>query len=144
MELPQAVAAALSSKLEHTDALLVSRDTEVRRAFAAAAPELAAAYGIVLNAVDTAAEAVVCAVAETPGLLVIDAAMPDAELFDLLSALKAEEEAARIPVMLLTDDIAPTGLPPAAGTATDSHGTLLDMLCEQLSRAIPTWEMPAK
>ncbi len=142
--LPKAVAAAFSSKLERTDALLVSRDPAVRQAFEAAAPELAAAHGIVLSAVDTAAEAIVFAVAEMPGLIVIDAVLPDLELFDLLCALKFEEEAARIPIVLLTDDIAQSVLPSAAGPDTDAPGALLDTLCEQLSRAIPTWEMPAK
>ncbi len=142
-DLPALVAAAFSPKFDQTRALIVcAADSQVRRDFEAAAPKLSAEHGIVLTVVESAPDAVGFVITETPGVIVLDTAMPDAALFDLLTALKAEEEAARIPIILLTDDIA-AGSPPCAAD-TDTGGALLDTLCEQLSRAIPTWEMPAK
>ena len=116
--------------------------TDTCRSFQAAAPALTADHGITLTVAESHADAVAIVITETPGVLIIDTAMPDAALFDLLTALKAEEEAARIPIVLLTDDIAASGPPCAA--ETDTGGALLDTLCEQLSRAIPTWEIPVK
>ena len=140
-DLPALVAAAFSPKFDQTRALIVcAADSQVRRDFEAAAPKLSAEHGIVLTVVESAPDAVGFVITETPGVIVLDTAMPDAALFDLLTALKAEEEAARIPIVLLTDDIPGNGPPCAA----DTGGALLDTLCEQLSRAIPTWEMPAK
>ena len=81
---------------------------------------------------------------QKPGVILLDTSLPDSELFALLSVLKAEEEAARIPILLLTDDIAPPGPPLPAGAGVGGTGAGLDALCEQLSRAMPTWEMPAK
>ena len=142
-DLPALVAAAFSPKFDQTRALIVcAADSQVCRDFEAAAPKLSAEHGIVLTVVESAPDAVGFVITETPGVIVLDTAMPDAALFDLLTALKAEEEAARIPIVLLTDDIA-AGSPPCAAD-TDTGGALLDTLCEQLSRAIPTWEMPAK
>ncbi len=121
---------------------ICAEGTDTCRSLLAAAPALAADHGLALTVAENPSDAVAYVITETPGVIVLDTAMPDAALFDLLTALKAEEEAARIPIILLTDDIAGTGPPCAAGT--DTSGALLDTLCEQLSRAIPTWEMPAK
>ena len=143
VDLPELVAAAFSSQFEKTCALVVcAADSQVCRDFEAAAPKLAAEHGILLTMVESASEAVAFVITEAPGVVILDTAMSDAALFELLTALKAEEEAARIPIVLLTDDIAGSGLPCAAGA--DTGGALLDTLCEQISRAIPLWEMPAK
>ncbi len=121
---------------------ICAADTDTSRGLLAAAPTLAADRGLTLTVAENPADAVAYVITETPGVIVLDTALPDAALFDLLTALKAEEEAARIPIILLTDDIAGTGPPCAADV--DTGGALLDTLCEQLSRAIPPWEMPPK
>ena len=143
VDLPELVAAAFSSQFEKTCALVVcAADSQVCRDFEAAAPKLSTEHGILLTVVESAPEAVAFVITEAPGVVILDTAMSDAALFELLTALKAEEEAARIPIVLLTDDIVGSGPPCAAGA--DTGGALLDTLCEQLSRAIPLWEMPAK
>jgi len=140
-----AIIASACGGTENAHALAIcGADTQVCGEFHAAAPALAADYGVALTVIEAPPEAVAFVVTEMPGLILIDTALPDADLFALLSALKAEEEAARIPIVLLTDDIAPSSLPLTVGTGTDGTGALLDALCEQLSRAMPTWEMPAK
>ncbi len=143
---PDTLAAALLAApgtAENARALAVCAEgTDTCRDFHAAAPTLAADHGLMLTVAESAPDAVAYVITETPGVIVLDTALPDAALFDLLTALKAEEEAARIPIILLTDDITGSGPPSPAGT--DTGGALLDTLCEQLSRAIPTWEMPAK
>ena len=137
---PETLAAALSGTAGTALAVCAS-DTQVYGDFLAAVPVLAAA-GLTLTVAESAPDAVAYVITETPSVIILDAAMPDAALFELLTALKAEEEAARIPIILLTDDIAAGTLP--SGPETETGGALLDTLCEQLSRAIPMWEMPAK
>ena len=141
-DLAATLTAALGTTGNARALAVCAADTDVCRGFHAAAPTLAADHGLTLTVAESPADAVAYVITKTPGVIVLDTAMPDAALFDLLTALKAEEEAARIPIILLTDDIAATGPPCAADT--DTGGALLDTLCEQLSRAIPTWEMPAK
>ena len=137
---PETLTATLSGTTGAVLAVCV-HDTQVYGDFLAAVPGLAAA-GLTLTIAESAPDAVAYVITETPSVIILDTAMPDAALFDLLTALKAEEEAARIPIVLLTDDIAGSSLP--SGPETETGGALLDTLCEQLSRAIPTWEMPAK
>ena len=137
---PETLTATLSGTTGAVLAVCV-HDTQVYGDFLAAVPGLAAA-GLTLTIAESAPDAVAYVITETPSVIVLDTAMPDAALFELLTALKAEEEAARIPIVLLTDDIAGSSLP--SGPETETGGALLDTLCEQLSRAIPTWEMPAK
>ena len=137
---PETLTATLSGTTGAVLAVCV-HDTQVYGDFLAAVPGLAAA-GLTLTIAESAPDAVAYVITETPSVIVLDTAMPDAALFELLTALKAEEEAARIPIILLTDDIAGSSLP--SGPETETGGALLDTLCEQLSRAIPTWEMPAK
>ncbi len=140
--LPGLIAGWVRPHGEPAQALVICAESSaVRAEFAAAAPALAA-HGFRLTPVEAAPDAVAFVITETPGLIVIDTAMPDTDLFELLTALKAEEEAARIPIVLLTDDIASTASPATAEPGPGS--ALLDTLCEQLSRAIPAWEMPAK
>ena len=50
----------------------------------------------------------------------------------LITALKAEEEAARIPIVLLTEEISQEGLHFHTGTTAADNTALLDYLCEQL------------
>lgn len=144
---PGDLARALTAMLGasgNTRALAVcTAGTDACRDCSATVPSLAAA-GLTLTVAESAPDAVAYVITETPGVIVLDTAMPDAALFDLLTALKAEEEAARIPIVLLTDDSAAPGPPFAHGTDTAAGGALLDALCEQISRAIPAWEMPAK
>ena len=137
---PETLAAALSG-VAGTALAVCASDTQVYGDFLAAVPVLAAA-GLTLTLAESAPDAVAYVITETPSVIILDAAMPDAALFELLTALKAEEEAARIPIILLTDDIAGSAFP--SGPETETGGALLDTLCEQLSRAIPMWEMPAK
>ena len=137
---PETLTATLSGTTGAVLAVCV-HDTQVYGDFLAAVPGLAAA-GLTLTIAESAPDAVAYVITETPSVIILDTAMPDAALFDLLTALKAEEEAARIPIVLLTDDIAGSSLP--SGLETETGGALLDTLCEQLSRAIPMWEMPAK
>ena len=137
---PETLTATLSGTTGAVLAVCV-HDTQVYGDFLAAVPGLAAA-GLTLTIAESAPDAVAYVITETPSVIVLDTAMPDAALFELLTALKAEEEAARIPIVLLTDDIAGSSLP--SGLETETGGALLDTLCEQLSRAIPMWEMPAK
>jgi PAS domain S-box-containing protein len=144
-DLPRLTASAFGGKFEENKALVVcGPETQVHQDFESAAPPLFADHGIALTLIESAPDAVAFVITEMPGLIVIDTAMPDDELFDLLTALKAEEEAARIPIVLLTDDISESGLHFHIGADIDNSGALLDYLCELLSRAIPTWEMPAK
>ncbi len=143
-DLVPVIAAALSgSKSTHVLAVC-GADMQIGADFRAAAPALSAEHGVMLTVVEAASDAVAFVITEKPGVILLDTALPDSELFDLLSALKAEEEAARIPIVLLTGDIAPSGLPLTIGTSADGTSALLDALCEQLSRAMPTWEMPPK
>ncbi len=140
-----ALITAACDSAENTRALAVcGADTQVSRDFQAAAPSLATDYGITLTVTEAASDAVAFAVTERPGVILLDTALSDADLFALLFALKAEEEAARIPIVLLTDDIATSNLPLTVGKGAAGTGALLDALCEQLSRAMPTWELPAK
>jgi PAS domain S-box-containing protein len=141
-ELLSAVTAACRARPGSRKALAVcGRDAAVCEDFAEAAPKLQEA-GIALQVVETAPEAVAYVITETPALVLLDTTAPESELFGLMVALKAEEEAARIPIVLLTEDISQEGLsfqPGAAGNAA-----LLDYLCEQLHRAVSAPGMPTK
>ena len=145
VDLPVLVASAFGIRPEQTQVLVVcGPETAVRRDFEAAGSALTEDHDISLSFIEFTPEAVAHIITERPGLIVIDTAMSDANLFDMLTALKAEEEAACIPVVLLTDDIPQSGLHFHMGADMDGCGELLDYLCDLLSRAIPTWEMPVK
>lgn len=103
-----------------------------------------AAQGITLKLVDTAPEAIALTVLNAPDMILIDMAMPEADLFELLSALKAEEEAARIPIILLSEDISDEGIHFHLGNDTRDNNVSLDYLCEQLSRVLSQPEGSAK
>ena len=131
-----AVLAAVSSRTGTAKALAVCPpETDTSREFAEAASQLEA-EGVHLEILPSAPEAVGYVITAAPALILLDTAMPDAEMFALLTALKAEEEAARIPVMLLTDDISQQGIHFHLGSDAADHTILLDYLCEQVSRAI--------
>ena len=110
-------------------------DTDTCLQFVEAAASLQT-EGIYLEMVETAPEAVGYVITEAPALILLDTAMPDGEMFALLTALKAEEEAARIPIVLLTDDISQKGIHFHLGSDAADNTILLDYLCEQVSRAI--------
>ena len=100
------------------------------------------ADGITLDILETASDAVAYVITEAPSLVLLDTAMSDGDLFELISALKAEEEAARIPIVLLTDDILSEGLHFHTGIMAADNTALLDYLCEQLGAAIPKPVLP--
>ena len=90
---------------------------------------------------ENAPEAVGIAITTTPAVIFIDEALPDGEMFSLLQALKAEDEAARIPIVLLTDDLSQEGLYFHAEMEAVDNAALLDSLCEQLARVISAPEL---
>ncbi len=93
--------------------------------------------GVTLHRAETAPDAIARVITETPAVVLLDTAMPDAELFELILALKAEEEAARIPLVLLIDNIPQDGLCFHVGTEAVDNAALLDYLCEQIARVMP-------
>jgi len=109
--------------------------TETCRQFVSAASSLHT-NGVHFAILEAAPEAVGYVITETPALILLDTDMPDVEMFALLTALKAEEEAARIPIVILTDDISQKGIHFHLGTDAADNTILLDYLCDQVSRAI--------
>lgn len=109
--------------------------TETCRQFVSAASSLHTS-GVYFAILEAAPEAVGYVITETPALILLDTDMPDVEMFTLLTALKAEEEAARIPIVILTDDISQKGIHFHLGTNAADNTILLDYLCDQVSRAI--------
>ena len=95
-----------------------------------------AAHGIILHLSDSPESALAFAVTQSPDLILMDMALPGEALFALLSALKAEEEAARIPVLLLAEDISEDGIHFHLGAETPDHAASLDYICEQLGRIL--------
>ncbi len=96
--------------------------------------------GVTLLLAETAAEAVALTITQSPNVILIDRAMPDMALFELLSALKVEEEAARIPIVLLSDDVSDQGIHFHLGSDAADNNVSLDYLCEQLGRILGTAE----
>ena len=96
-----------------------------------------ARQGITLQQVARAQEAVARTVMDSPDVLLIDMALPETDLFDLLAALKSEEEAARIPIVLLTDDIPDEGIHFHLGGGPADNAVSLDYLCDQLRQVLP-------
>ena len=70
------------------------------------------------------------------GMVTMDMAALDDSFFALILALKAEEEAARIPIILLTDDIPDEGIHFHLGCDAGDNAASVDYICEQLSRAL--------
>jgi len=102
-----------------------------------------AAQGITLYATPVTSEALAEAVTTSPCVILMDMALPDEDLFDLICALKAEEQAARIPIVMLTNDIAPTGFPVYAGGDRTDNTLSLEYVGEQLARLLSS-PVPAK
>ncbi|MDQ2687488.1 MAG: ATP-binding protein, partial [Armatimonadota bacterium] len=103
---------------------------------AAGALDACAAQGITLQIADTAADAVVLTITESPTLILIDMTLPDETLFELISALKVEEEAARIPIVLMSEDIADEGIHFHMGSDSTDNTASLDYICEQIGRVL--------
>ncbi len=100
-----------------------------------------AARGIALHVAEHAPEALAYAVTSSPELILLDMAMPDTTLFEFVGALKAEEEAARIPIILLSEDIADTGIHFHLGSSVADNTLSLEYIGEQLERILA---VPAK
>ena len=92
--------------------------------------------GITLLAVDSVQEAVALTVTRSPVLILIDMSLPDTALFELIMVLKGEEEAARIPIVLLSDELSDRGIHFHLGSEAGNSSASLDYLCEQLGRAL--------
>ena len=142
LELSSVIAAALRAKPGGKALAVCGPDSAVCDGMEGAAVRLLA-DGITLHVAATAPEAVAYVITESPALILLDSEASDRELFELLNALKAEEEAARIPIVLLTEDVSQEGLHFHTGAAADNTA-LLDYLCEQLHRVISTPEMRVK
>ncbi len=93
--------------------------------------------GITLHRTGSPADAIAYTITHAPDVVLLDMAMPETALFEFISALKAEEEAARIPIVLLADDIADTGIHFHLGSDAADNTASLDYLCEQLGRILP-------
>jgi len=141
MELLSAVTSMVRASPGSRKALAVcGRDTATCKDLEEAAARLEL-EGIEFHLVETAPEAVSYVITEAPSVVLLDTAAPDRELFDLINALKAEEEAARIPIVLLTEDVSQEGLHFHTGAAAVDNTALLDYLGEQLHRIICLPEM---
>ena len=103
---------------------------------AAAARDSCARRGVALQIADTASDAVVLTITESPALILIDMALPDETLFELISALKVEEEAARIPILLMSEDIADEGIHFHMGSDSADNNASLDYICEQIGHVL--------
>jgi len=95
-----------------------------------------AARGIALHVAEQPAEALAYAVTSSPELIMLDMAAPDTFVFEFVGALKAEEEAARIPIIMLTDDIADTGIHFHLGSDIADNTLSLEYIGEQLGRIL--------
>lgn len=95
-----------------------------------------AAQGIALHVAPQPAEALAYAVTCSPELILLDMAMPDTDLFEFIGALKAEEEAARIPIIMLADDIADTSIHFHLGSDVADNTLSLEYIGEQLGRIL--------
>ena len=100
-------------------------------------------HGIALHQVAGATEAIAHTIADSPDIILMDMAMPEHELFALISALKAEEEAARIPIVLLADDLSDEGIHFHLGGDLLDNNISLDYICDQLSHILSVPE-PAR
>ena len=138
LELSSVIAAALRDRPGGKALAVCGRDAAVCEDMEGAASRLRA-EGITLHLAATAPDAVAYVITESPALILLDSEASDHELFELLNALKAEEEAARIPIVLLTEDVSQEGLHFHTGAAADNTA-LLDYLCEQLHRVLSTSE----
>lgn len=92
--------------------------------------------GIALHVADSASDAVVLTITESPKLILIDMALPDATLFELILALKVEEEAARIPILLMSEDVADEGIHFHMGSDSVDNTAALDYICEQIGHVL--------
>ena len=134
----QVRAVVLAATTQHTTRNVLAvcpSGTETCRQFVQAASSLQS-DGIQFVILEAAPEAIGYVISETPALILLDTAMPNMEMFAFLTALKAEEEAARIPIVILTDDISQKGIHFYLGIDATDNTILLDYLCDQVGRAI--------
>ena len=113
-----------------------ARASKEKQAVASKLAEL----GVALLVAETPSEAVALTITRSPALIVIDMTMPDADLFELISAIKGEEEAARIPVLLLSEELSDQGIHFHLGSDVGDSSVSLDYICEQLSRVLTSPE----
>lgn len=92
--------------------------------------------GIAVQCVETPADALSRVIVSAPDVVLLDMAALNDAFFSLVLALKAEEEAARIPIVLLTDDIPDEGIHFHLGCDAGDNVVSLDYICEQLARAL--------
>lgn len=95
-----------------------------------------AGIGVDLLVAATPSEAVAMTITQSPALIVIDMSMSDTALFELISAIKGEEEAARIPIILLSEELSDQGIHFHLGSDIGDSSISLDYICEQLSRVL--------
>lgn len=97
-----------------------------------------AVQGIALSVSSSLPDALAATITESPDIIVVDAAMPPDALAELIAALKVEEEASRIPIVLLTEDISDSHVHRHAGSRAADNTSVLEYLYEQLTRVIST------
>jgi len=131
-----AIFTVLSQHHGSQKALAVCRkDSAASWQFLNSAPDLLIA-GITLDIRQTATESIGYVISEAPSIIFLDSEMAEEELFALLKALKDEEEAAQIPIVLVTKEIAPDGIYRPLVTDEEDNVILLDDLCDHVSRAV--------
>ncbi|HEX5323659.1 MAG TPA: ATP-binding protein [Capsulimonadaceae bacterium] len=93
--------------------------------------------GVSVQVAATPSEAVSRAVTEHPDVVVIDEEKGEsAQIFDLLMALKSEEDMARIPLILLTPDIPEEQVHFHLGTTSQESTAALEYLSDQVARLL--------
>jgi CheY-like chemotaxis protein len=98
--------------------------------------ECLTARGIGLQIAASFPDALAATITESPDIIVIDTAMAATPLSELIGALKVEEEAARIPIVLLSEDISDAHVHRHAGSRAADNASALEYLYEQLTRVI--------
>jgi PAS domain S-box-containing protein len=92
--------------------------------------------GITICAATTASEALTLAITESAAIILIDMEIPADQMEQLITALKVEEEAARIPIVFLSNDLSDRGVRRLAGLQSTDANAVLDYLCEQVKDAV--------
>jgi CheY-like chemotaxis protein len=93
--------------------------------------------GVSVQVAATPSEAVSRTVTEHPDVLVIDEEKGEgAQIFDLLLALKSEEDMARIPIVMLTPDIPEEHLHFYLGTTSLESTAAIEYLSDQVARLL--------
>jgi len=93
-----------------------------------------AARGIGVQMPTSFPDALATTITESPDIIVIDAEMASGDVSELISALKVEEEAARIPIVLLSEAISDAHVLRHAGGSSSEGAGALEYLYDQLIR----------